>query len=326
MNIEDTNSSNNPLYLHQNDHPGLVLISRKLTGSDNYGNWKRSMMIALNAKNKLKILTCEYREPEKDSILRPLWERNNDMIISWILNTLTEEISNSLNCVSSAKDVWLELQEHYSQIDAHRVYQLANDVAQLKQNNSSIEAYYHKLKGFWDETDSLEAPYMYTCSCTCENGKQNGEREQRKRLFQFLMGLDDSYSNVRGQILLIQPLPTTAKAYGMIKHEEKQREGLLPKPNAPAVMSITSNTPRSYANNNHQKFTRPLVNTERRSTFKTGIKCSTCFREGHTSDECYKNIGYPIGHPLHGKFPQKSNNKGRAINSIFTDGVTSQAV
>ncbi|XP_071738937.1 uncharacterized protein [Rutidosis leptorrhynchoides] len=112
INTTDTNSNNHPLYFHQNDHPGLILISKKLTGSENYGSWKRSMMIALNEKNKLKIVTKEYSEPSRDSNLRPLWERNNDMIISWILNTVTDEISNSLNFVASG--LWSELQEHYS--------------------------------------------------------------------------------------------------------------------------------------------------------------------------------------------------------------------
>ena len=86
---EDTNSVNHPLFLHLNDHPGLILISKKLTGSESYSTWRRSIMIALNAKNKMKIITNEYQEPDTDSPLRALWERNNDMIISWILNTVT---------------------------------------------------------------------------------------------------------------------------------------------------------------------------------------------------------------------------------------------
>ncbi|GJW58074.1 multidrug resistance-associated protein 5 [Tanacetum coccineum] len=56
----------------------------------NYSSWKRSMMIALNAKNKLKIVTGELIEPNVDSDERALWERTNDMIISWILNTISD--------------------------------------------------------------------------------------------------------------------------------------------------------------------------------------------------------------------------------------------
>ena len=160
------------------------------------------MTIALNAKNKLKIITKAYPEPDAESPLRALWERNNDMVISWILNTVTDQISNNLSFVNSASELWNELQDHYSQLDGHRIYQLSNEIAQLKQENCSIEVFYQRLKGFWDEMDALEAPYICTCNCTCENGRLNGARENRKRLIQFLMGLDDSYTNLRGQILL----------------------------------------------------------------------------------------------------------------------------
>ena len=37
------------------------------------------------------------------------------------------------------------------------------------------------------------------------------------------MGLNESYSAIRGQILLMNPLPDVAKAYSSIVQEEKQR-------------------------------------------------------------------------------------------------------
>ncbi|GJZ76251.1 cysteine-rich receptor-like protein kinase 8, partial [Tanacetum coccineum] len=63
-------NSDHPLFLHQTDHPGLILISKKLTGSDIYSSWKRSMLIALNAKNKMKLVIGEYPEPAVDSTTR----------------------------------------------------------------------------------------------------------------------------------------------------------------------------------------------------------------------------------------------------------------
>jgi hypothetical protein len=184
---DDINSPHHPLYFHPNDHSGMLLIAKKLTGSDNYGSWKRSILIALSDKNKLKLITGEYEEPFADSDLRAYWERANDMLISWILNTVSEEIGNHLTFVNSAFDLWNELQEHYSQLDGHIIYQISNEILQLKQSNCTIEVYYHKIKGLWDELDAIEAPY----ACVCEKGKENGQREQRKRLVQFLMGLDD---------------------------------------------------------------------------------------------------------------------------------------
>ncbi|GJZ90791.1 cysteine-rich receptor-like protein kinase 8 [Tanacetum coccineum] len=97
MTNDNTITPDHPLYLHQTDHPGLILISKKLTRSDNYGSWRRSMMIALNAKNKYRITIGEYLEPSINCDTRVLWERNNDMIISWILNVSKLLLETSKN-------------------------------------------------------------------------------------------------------------------------------------------------------------------------------------------------------------------------------------
>lgn len=89
--------------------------------------------------------------------------------------------------------LWFELNEHYSQLDGHIIYHIMNAIVQLKQLNCDVEVYYQKLKGLWDEHDALETPYMCICPCSCENGRVNGDRDQRKMHIQFLMGLDKCY-------------------------------------------------------------------------------------------------------------------------------------
>ncbi|GKE06756.1 cysteine-rich receptor-like protein kinase 8 [Tanacetum coccineum] len=99
-NSDDINSVHHPLFFRQNDHPSLILVSKKLTGSDNYNSWKRSMMIALNARNKLKLINREFEEPTTDS-----------------------PIMNNLSFVNTVFALWNELNEHYAQLDGHRIYQ-----------------------------------------------------------------------------------------------------------------------------------------------------------------------------------------------------------
>nr|GFA68446.1 cysteine-rich RLK (receptor-like protein kinase) 8 [Tanacetum cinerariifolium]GFA68470.1 cysteine-rich RLK (receptor-like protein kinase) 8 [Tanacetum cinerariifolium] len=206
-------------------------------------------------------MTGDYIEPKVGSRLRALWERTNCMIISWILNAIAEQISNSLNFLNTAAGLWNELQEHYSQLDSHRIYQLTNDLVQLKENNCAVEVFYHKLKGLWDECDALEAPYMCVCACSCENKRVNRERDQRKRLISFLMGLDECYANVRGQILLMQPMPTIAKAYSLIRQKEKQRKRCVQQSTISAALSAHSNNTRStYQNNNRTTKISPKEN------------------------------------------------------------------
>nr|GEX48471.1 uncharacterized mitochondrial protein AtMg00820-like [Tanacetum cinerariifolium] len=119
------------------------------------------MVIALNAKNKMKIVNGDFVKRD----------------------TVVEKIGNNFNFINSVNKLWLELQEHYARINGHRIFQLTNNIMQLKQIDCTIE--------------------------------ENEERNQRKRLVQFLMGLDESYSNIKGQILLMQPLPSVVKAYNM---------------------------------------------------------------------------------------------------------------
>ena len=67
------------------------------------------MMIALNARNKLKLINGEFFEPGVNSPLRSLWEIANDMVISWILNTISEQVGNNLSYVNYATALWNNL-------------------------------------------------------------------------------------------------------------------------------------------------------------------------------------------------------------------------
>nr|GEV05744.1 cysteine-rich RLK (receptor-like protein kinase) 8 [Tanacetum cinerariifolium] len=209
----------------------------------------------------------------------------------------------------------------------HRIYQHANEIADLKQSNCTIEIYYHKLKGLWDELDAIEAPYACTYKYTCVIGKENGERENRKRLVQFIMGLDGCYTNIKGQILLILPLPITAKAYSMLRQDEKPMETQNQNLNTPIALNTYKNSyPHSYnssqTNNplNHPK-TQSNSQSKTRGTFRKGVFYGYCKKERHSKKECYKILGYPMGHPLHKKYlppsqRTQSNNRPRIVNII----------
>jgi hypothetical protein len=66
------------------------------------------------------------------------------------------------------------------------------------------------LKALWDELASYDTAVY-------------GTQQDQQKLMQFLMGLNDSYSAIRGQILLMSPLPSVRQAYSSVSQEEKQR-------------------------------------------------------------------------------------------------------
>ena len=200
-----------PYSSHHSDHPGLVLISKPLNGN-NYSTWKRAMSLALNSKNKLGFVDGSIDPPSQ--INNPedyaIWSRCNDMVHSWIINTLNPEISDSVIYYTTAYEVWEDLRERFSQSNAPRIFELQRDIAYFRQEQLSVSAYYTRLKSFWDELSSY-------------SDEAHGAQHDQQKLMQFLMGLNDSYSGIRGQILLMSPLPSVRQAYSSVSQEEKQR-------------------------------------------------------------------------------------------------------
>ncbi|KAL2492034.1 Uncharacterized protein Adt_27662 [Abeliophyllum distichum] len=60
------------------------------------------------------------------------------------------------------------------------------------------------------------------------------------KLMQFLIGLNDTYDNVRNQVLVMDPLPSVNRAYSLVLRVEKQREVhmLYPETNNNAAMMV----------------------------------------------------------------------------------------
>ncbi|KAJ8569905.1 hypothetical protein K7X08_006482 [Anisodus acutangulus] len=59
--------------------------------------------------------------------------------------------------------------------------------------------------------------------CDCPKLKDSVLFLQSQRLYQFLMGLNESYQQTMSQILLNKPLPTGNQAYTMIVGDENRK-------------------------------------------------------------------------------------------------------
>lgn len=79
------------------------------------------------------------------------WRRCNDMILSWILNSITPDLADSVIYSTTAQKVWEDLQDRFSQSNAPRIFQIEKDIACLSQAQMTVVGYYTKLKGLWDE-------------------------------------------------------------------------------------------------------------------------------------------------------------------------------
>ena len=87
-----------------------------------------------------------------------------------------------------------------------------NPFPTLSQDQSSVSNYYTRLESLWDELNNFRS----IPDCSCGALKILLDNKQHEYVMQFLMGLNDSFSHVKAQILMIDPLPTITKAFTLV--------------------------------------------------------------------------------------------------------------
>jgi hypothetical protein len=107
------------------------------------------------------------------------------------------------------------------------------------------------------------------------------------------MGLNESYSHVQGQILLIDPLPSINKVFSLVVQEERQRlisfSSLSFNQNTTTLLIKAAPSSRFMPNRSYQnRKDKPI--------------CSHCGIPGHIVEKCYRVHGFP---------PSFKFNKGR---------------
>lgn len=177
------------------------------------------MRISLLGKSKLGFVDGRYTKDKFDSSLHDLWEKCNAIVLSWIMNSVGTELLRGMIYASSAYKVWTDLRETFDKVSGSRVLLLHKQIAILTQGIASVSTYFSKLKELWVEFDAL----MPCLGCGCEESWKYVEHFEYQRLLQFLMGLNESYTQSSNQMLMMVPVPSINKAYSMIFSEESRR-------------------------------------------------------------------------------------------------------
>ncbi|XP_059302125.1 uncharacterized protein LOC132054070 [Lycium ferocissimum] len=217
--------------------------------------WRRSVLRALSAKNKIGFIDGTCKEPAIDSTDHKLWSRCNDMVLSWLLNSLSKEISDSVIYSKTAKALWTDLEERF---------------------------------GCGGKDKLTKSIY------------------KMRRLMHFSMGLNDSYASVRGNMLIISPLPNVNVAYSILIQDEKQREVYVNQQHPGESSSFLAINQHKYTPydqpiqkfSNYDQYNQKHGNYEQKGkgkfdTRKNNLICSHCKKPGHSIDKCYGIVGFP---------------------------------
>lgn len=258
----------NPLFLHPSDSPSAIQIE-KLQGSADYRAWKRSMEINLASKRKLGFVQGTVIKPT-DSVQAELWELCNNMVIAWLTHNVSSSIMKSVMFMTSARDIWLNLEKRFALTNGSRKYKINKDLYDLKQQSTSVNDYYTAVRSLWEELDTLTTLPLVTSPT--EEVKNLliaiAQQQEETKLFQFLNDLDEIYNAQRSHFLLLDPLPSVETVSAALQQEEAQRE----------VLHLGKHDADLSAMYSRVQINRPLD--------RPAILCSACGVKGHRKEKC----------------------------------------
>nr|XP_023890238.1 ent-kaurene oxidase, chloroplastic-like [Quercus suber] len=206
--IHPWENSSSPYFLTSSDNPGVSLVVERLT-EENYNTWSRAVLISLDAKTKIGFVDGSIPRPQSpDHPCYTAWCKCNSTVLAWLFNSISKDLQPSVVYFKTAREVWVDLQFRFSQGNGPRIFELRKEVSSLVQEDMSINAYYTKFKGIWDEFTAHR-------NCTCGHQVEDCTMS-------FLMGLNDTYSAVRGQILLMDLIPSLSKVFSLLLQDEKK--------------------------------------------------------------------------------------------------------
>ncbi|XP_075095084.1 uncharacterized protein LOC107788097 [Nicotiana tabacum] len=132
-----TIDSNHAYFLHSADAPGMSLVNTAFDGKGFQG-WRRSVLIALSAKNKIGFINGACPAPALTSRDYQPWSRCNDMVTSWLLNSLPKDIGDSVIYSKSAKDLWTSLEHRFGQSNGAKLYHMRKELSSYGQARGTI--------------------------------------------------------------------------------------------------------------------------------------------------------------------------------------------
>ncbi|XP_023634705.1 uncharacterized protein LOC111829568 [Capsella rubella] len=159
----------NPYHVNNNDHAGLILVSDRLTNAADFHSWKRSVMMGLNIRNKLGFVDGSIPKPAENHRDYGAWTRCNDIVSTWLMNSVSKKIGQSLLFIPTAEGIWKNILARYKQDDAPRIFAIEQRLSKIEQGSMDISTYYTELLTLWEEYKNYVELPVCTCGhCECD--------------------------------------------------------------------------------------------------------------------------------------------------------------
>ncbi|XP_074556441.1 uncharacterized protein LOC141812295 [Curcuma longa] len=262
-------------------NPHSVQITTIRLNGDNFLRWSQSVRMYIRGQGKIGYITGDKKAPAVNDPLHAVWDAENSMVMTWLVNSMEEDISTNYMCYPTAKELWDNVSQMYSDLgNQSQVFELTLKLGEIRQGEDSVTKYFNSLKRLWQDLD-LFSTYEWKSVDDCNHHKKTMEDD---RIYKFLAGLNIEFDEVRGRIIGRPPLPSIGEVFAEVRREESRRSVMLGK------KSIGESIETSAL---FTDATSKAANYQRRSDDKPRVWCDFCNKPRHTRETCWKIHGKP---------------------------------
>ncbi|KAF3781891.1 hypothetical protein EJ110_NYTH35326 [Nymphaea thermarum] len=239
----------------------------KLNGS-NYEIWCRVFIMSVAGHRKKYIL--EEDEPIEKKGIYAVWDEDNYIVMSWIMNSVESHIAPTIAYYTKAKDMWSFLRKTYSHAtNVIKILQLEEELCNIRQGDQDLSQYFATLTAAYERLKALRPPCQHCYASHVETSM----------VAKFLSGLSSEYSVAKSQILTGSELPDLANTYNRLSRF------------AATLSQTTHDTPVSALVISGGRGPSSFGGTRGRSTGRGAgrgrFQCSYCGKIGHLENRCW---------------------------------------
>ncbi|KAF3785221.1 hypothetical protein EJ110_NYTH28490 [Nymphaea thermarum] len=161
----------------------------------------------MSVKGHRKKHVIEEEEPLTKTEKYSTWEEDNNIVMSWIMNSVQTHITPTIAYYTSAKHMWEFLKQTYSHDkNMSKVLQVKEELLKLQQGDSDLAQYVASVKSAYERLKALHPPCQ---SCYKTHFEQH-------MVAKFLAGLSPDFVVAKAQMLTRAEIPDLAEAYNRL--------------------------------------------------------------------------------------------------------------
>ncbi|XP_026450554.1 uncharacterized protein LOC113350634 [Papaver somniferum] len=185
----------------------------------NYDLWSQIMEMHIAEKEKSSFIMAKTKKSTEEDPRYEKWYTDNQKVKRWLLMSMSPEIMKRYIWLPTAREIWDALSKaFYNRDDEMQVFTLNRRAFSSKQNGRALSIYYGELTEIFGELDHRDKVVMEN-----PNDFESYRKSiQRLRVHIFLAGLDESFEQIRSEILIKDRIRELESCYALVHREYVQ--------------------------------------------------------------------------------------------------------